>query len=416
MKMSGNTVFITGGGSGIGRGLAEAFHKLDNQVIVAGRRRGNLDEAVAANPGMAAVELDITDPASIANAATQLTRTYPKLNALLNNAGIMLPDKAAGQIDDKLLVDTVTTNLMGPIRMSSALIGHLRQENNAVIVYTSSILAFVPIAFTAVYSATKAALHSYALSQRFLLNDAGVGVLEMAPPIARLHRGKWMGGVAYGLRRLSKGAQEASAHPLAVTKAGFLGDFLDRQPSLLEHISGRLKTKILDGAGRRLTGFCPKHPGKLPRAEPRRLRELLHRQRLSKVVPGKGERVLNAVGFRVDLKQRRVLRLSAGPSMMNHHHLGGRAGGVPAHVPFDKTKRHVNAGGHPCGGPDRTVCYENAVNFDPDLRKTPLKFLSPNPVCGCAPPVENPCFGKCKRATADRGDTPHVCYGLAQKR
>ena len=61
-----------------------------------------------------------------------------------------------------------------------------------------------------------------------------------------------MGGVAYGLRRLSKGAQEASAHPLTVAKAGFLGDFLDRHPSLLEHISGGLKTKILDGAGRRL--------------------------------------------------------------------------------------------------------------------------------------------------------------------
>ena len=69
-----------------------------------------------------------------------------------------------------------------------------------------------------------------------------------------------MGGVAYGLRRLSKGAQEASAHPLTVAKAGFLGDFLDRQPSLLEQISGGLKTKILDGAGRRLTSFCAKHP------------------------------------------------------------------------------------------------------------------------------------------------------------
>ena len=148
-------------------------------------------------------------------------------------------------------------------------------------------------------------------------------------PIARLYGGKWMGGVAYGLRRLSKGAQEASAHPLTVAKAGFLGDFLDWQPSLLEHISGRLKTKILDGAGRRLTGFRAKHPGKLPRAEPRRVCELLHRERLSKVVPGKGERVLDAVGFRVELEHRRVLRLSAGASMMNDHHLGGRAGDIP---------------------------------------------------------------------------------------
>jgi hypothetical protein len=172
-----------------------------------------------------------------------------------------------------------------------------------------------------------------------------------------------MGGVAYGLRRLSEGAQEASAHPLTVAEAGFLGEFLDRQPSLLEPISGGLEAKILDGAGRRLTGFCAEHPGELPRAEPRGLRELLNGQGLSKVLSGIGERILNTVGFRVELKHRRVLRLSAGPSMMNDHHLGGRAGDIPAHVPFDKTKRHVDAGGHPGGGPDRAVCYENAVHF-----------------------------------------------------
>ena len=185
MRLSGNTIFITGGGSGIGRGLAEAFHKLDNQVIISGRRRGHLDEVVAANPGMAAIELDITNPASISNAANQLTRTYPKLNALFNNAGIMLPDEAAGQIDDRLLGETVTTNLMGPIRMSSALIEHLKQQDDAVIAYTSSILGFVPLVFTAVYSATKAAVHSYVLSQRFLLKSIGVRVLEIAPPWVR---------------------------------------------------------------------------------------------------------------------------------------------------------------------------------------------------------------------------------------
>ncbi len=185
MKLSGNTIFVTGGGSGIGRGLAEAFHRLENQVIISGRRRGHLDEVVAANPGIAAIELDITDPASIATAATQLTRDYPGLNVLFNNAGIMLPDDAAGRIDDKLLVDVVTTNLMGPIRMSSALIGHLKQKDDAIIAYTTSGLAFVPLAFTAVYSATKAALHSYVLSQRFLLKGQGVRVLEVAPPWVR---------------------------------------------------------------------------------------------------------------------------------------------------------------------------------------------------------------------------------------
>jgi uncharacterized oxidoreductase len=182
MKLSGNTIFITGGGSGIGRGLAEAFHKRGNRVIISGRRRASLDEVVAANPGMFAVELDITDPASIDRVAAQLIADYPDLNVLVNNAGIMLPDHAAGRIDDKQLVDTITTNLVGPIRMTSALVEHLKSKQGAVIAYTSSVLGFVPMAVTAAYSATKAALHSYALSQRFLLKDAGVRVLEIAPP------------------------------------------------------------------------------------------------------------------------------------------------------------------------------------------------------------------------------------------
>ena len=185
MKLTGNTIFITGGGSGIGRGLAEAFHKLGNKVIISGRRRASLDEVVAANPGMEAIELDITDPVSIDAVVARLVADHPELNVLINNAGIMLPDRAAGPVDDKLLVDTVTTNLLGPIRMTSALVEHLKGKDDAVIAYKSSILGFVPIAVTAGYSATKAALHSYALSQRFLLKDAGIRVLEIAPPWVR---------------------------------------------------------------------------------------------------------------------------------------------------------------------------------------------------------------------------------------
>ena len=185
MKLKGNTILITGGGSGIGRGLAESFHKLGNKVIISGRRRANLNEVVAANPGMEAVELDVTDLASIDRVAARLIADYPDLNVLFNNAGIMLPDRAAGHIDDKVVVNTITTNLVGPIRMTSALVEHLKGKKDAAIIYTSSMLGFVPMAVTAVYSATKAAIHSYALSQRFLLKDAGVRVLEMAPPWVR---------------------------------------------------------------------------------------------------------------------------------------------------------------------------------------------------------------------------------------
>jgi len=101
---------------------------------------------------------------------------------LINNAGIMLIDDAAGKIDDQVLTSTITTNLLGPIRLTSALIEHLKKQTKATVIYNTSALAFVPLALTAVYSSTKAALHSYVLSQRYKLKDTSVSVLEIAPP------------------------------------------------------------------------------------------------------------------------------------------------------------------------------------------------------------------------------------------
>ena len=184
MKRSGNTIFITGGTSGIGRALAEALHHRGDKVIISGRRRSHLDEVIQANPGMEAIQLDITDPHSIQSAAAKLIVEHPDLNVLINNAGIMEPDQAGGVVDDERMVATLTTNLMGPIRVTSALIEHLKSRPDAVVAYTTSVLGFVPMAVTAVYSATKAGLHSYVLSQRFLLQDK-IRVLEIAPPWVR---------------------------------------------------------------------------------------------------------------------------------------------------------------------------------------------------------------------------------------
>jgi uncharacterized oxidoreductase len=182
MILTGNTVFITGGGSGIGRGLAEALHKRGNQIIISGRRKSHLEATTKANPGMASVELDLQDPKSIASVAKKLIAQYPKLNVLINNAGIMQIDDAAGVVDDDVLVSTVNTNLLGTIRVTSAFIEHLKKQPAATIIYNTSVLGYVPLAMTAVYSSTKAALHSYVLSQRYKLKNTTVSVLEIAPP------------------------------------------------------------------------------------------------------------------------------------------------------------------------------------------------------------------------------------------
>jgi uncharacterized oxidoreductase len=182
MILTGNTIFITGGGSGIGRGLAEALHKRGNQIIISGRRKSHLEATTKANPGMASVELDLQDPKNIASVAKKLIEQYPKLNVLINNAGIMQIDDSAGVVDDAVLVSTVNTNLLGTIRVTSAFIEHLKKQPAATIIYNTSVLGYVPLAMTAVYSSTKAALHSYVLSQRYKLKNTRVSVLEIAPP------------------------------------------------------------------------------------------------------------------------------------------------------------------------------------------------------------------------------------------
>lgn len=182
MHMTGNTILITGGASGIGLGLAQAFHEHGNTVLIAGRRQRALDEAVAAHPGLHPYVLDVTDPASIAALAARVTAEHPALNVLINNAGIMQAEELLTATDTAVAEHTVTTNLLGPIRLTHALLPHLLAQPHPVIVNVSSGLASVPLAATPTYSATKAAIHSYTESLRHQLRDTPAQVLELTPP------------------------------------------------------------------------------------------------------------------------------------------------------------------------------------------------------------------------------------------
>ena len=182
MKISGYTILITGGGSSIGRALAEALHAKGNKVVIAGRREAVLDAVTAANPGMESMLLDIQDEADIAAFARQAVERFPSLNAVINNAGIMKPENVPAADNLAIAEETIVTNLLGPIRLTTALLPHFLKQPRATVLTVSSGLAFVPLAATPTYSATKAAIHSWSIGLREQLKDTSVEVIEIAPP------------------------------------------------------------------------------------------------------------------------------------------------------------------------------------------------------------------------------------------
>ncbi|NTF45394.1 SDR family oxidoreductase [Rhizobium rhizogenes] len=183
MQMTGNTILITGGTSGIGRALAEAFHGRGNRVIITGRRRALLEEIAAERPGLVGLPLDLDDPDSLPRLASDVRLLFPELNMLIANAGISRSeDMTAEGWDVSAAQSVVDTNIMGVLRVTAALLPLLKGRQGATIMATSSNLAFLPRADFPTYCASKAFLHSWLQSLRHQLRKIPVEVLELSPP------------------------------------------------------------------------------------------------------------------------------------------------------------------------------------------------------------------------------------------
>jgi uncharacterized oxidoreductase len=184
MKKSGNTILITGGATGIGLALTEAFLKNGNEVIICGRRREKLQAAKSRFPNLHIKVCDITNKRSRLTLVEWATKRFESLNVLVNNAGIQRSvDFTRGQKDLAKAEAEVAVNLIAPIQLSALLIPHLRQQKQSAIVNISSGLAFTPLAAVPVYCATKAAIHSLSLSMRHQLQNTPIRIFEIAPPM-----------------------------------------------------------------------------------------------------------------------------------------------------------------------------------------------------------------------------------------
>ncbi len=182
MKLTGRTILITGGTAGIGLAFALKFVELGNEVIVTGRRQAVLKEVKAKHPKLHTIQSDVADPAQIAALAVRVKADFPKLDVLMNNAGIMqYKNLKAPAADLAALMAEMNINVGGVIWMVSAFIDVLT-ANKGTVINTSSLFAFAPLPCAPIYSATKAAIHSYTQSLRFQLEEAGVEVIELMPP------------------------------------------------------------------------------------------------------------------------------------------------------------------------------------------------------------------------------------------
>lgn len=241
MKLKNRTVLITGGSSGIGKGLAEVFYRLGNQVIVTGRTEEPLQKMCEAHPGMHYLVADVSDPASVRQLAEQIAEKYPKIDCLVNNAGIQKRiDFAKEELPSlESLNAEIDVNLKGLIWTTTAMLPLLRKNHAATIINVSSGLGFVPIAKMPVYCATKAAVHSFTQSLRYQLKSEGIGVVELIPPAVetKLDDGKREQNIPFQLTVAAfidstLQALQTDAEEIAIGAADHLRQSLQEDPGL----------------------------------------------------------------------------------------------------------------------------------------------------------------------------------------
>ncbi|BCQ56991.1 SDR family oxidoreductase [Burkholderia gladioli] len=185
MEIHGNNILIVGGTSGIGRELAESFHDLGNKVIVAGRKLSLIDEIKLVRPDISGLELDLNHKDAVSHLSSSIENNFPDINVLIANAGVMKSENLSDQNGDISTAENIiNTNILGVLRTVGAALPTLKKRKSTIIVTTSS-LAFIPRANFPSYCASKAFLHSWIQSLRYQLRDAGVDVLELAPPYVR---------------------------------------------------------------------------------------------------------------------------------------------------------------------------------------------------------------------------------------
>ncbi len=182
MELSGNTILITGGTSGIGKGFTEDFSQRNNKVIICGRREERLVDIKKKYKNVDIIICDVTNAEQRKSLAVQVIEKFPGVNVLINNAGIQLPADLSNKLDLNKLNNEFETNLIAPVHLVSLFIQHLKSKKESAIINISSGLAFVPLALVPIYCATKAAIHSYTLSLRHQLKKTSVKVFEIIPP------------------------------------------------------------------------------------------------------------------------------------------------------------------------------------------------------------------------------------------